>query len=69
MTMTTIKVDTATRDLLREVAERDGVTMDTALRRVLRRDWLRQAAMELSARGLSDDERLVMNASAHDAVR
>jgi hypothetical protein len=69
MTMTTIKVDTSTRNLLRDVAERDGVTMDAALRKLLRREWLQQAAGELVARGVSDEELMVMNAGAFDASR
>jgi hypothetical protein len=67
--MTAIKVDTSTRDLLRDVAERDGVTMDSALRRLLRREWLQQAAAELVARGISGDEQIVMNAADVAAIR
>ena len=43
--------------------------MESALRRLLRREWLQQAAAELVARGISGDEQMVMNAAGLDAIR
>ena len=45
----------ATRDELRKIAERDGVTLDAALQRLLRTERQRQMGADLAARSQSDE--------------
>ncbi len=69
---TTIKVSSSTRDLLKELADADGVTLDAELRALARRERQRRMGLELAAADLdrSDAAWLDMGASeARDASR
>ena len=45
----------ATRDELKKIADRDGVTLDAALQRLLRTERQRQMGADLAARPASDE--------------
>lgn len=45
----------ATRDELKNIAERDGVTLDAALQRLLRSERQRQMGADLAVRPASDE--------------
>lgn len=46
----------ATRDELKQIAEREGITLDAALRMLLRAERQRQMGADLAARSPSDDD-------------
>ena len=54
--LTTVKVSVETRDELRSIAARDGITFDAALRKLLRAERQRQMGADLAKRQVSDDE-------------
>ena len=64
---TTIRVSTSTRDALRELADRDGVTLDEELGRLLRAERQRRMGAAL-AHPLSAEDRQWIDAGA-EAVR
>ncbi|MFW2335231.1 hypothetical protein [Ilumatobacter sp.] len=69
---TTIKVSTSTRDLLKELADADGMTLDAELWALARRERQRRMGLELAEADLdrSDAGWLDMAASqAGDASR
>ena len=69
---TTIKVSTSTRDLLKDLADADGVTLDAELRALARRERQRRMGLELASVDLdqADGAWLDMGASeAGDAGR
>lgn len=53
--LTTVKVSMATRDELKKIADRDGVTLDAALQRLLRSERQRQMGADLAARPTSGE--------------
>lgn len=63
---TTIKVTTRTRDTLRQLADREGRTLDAQIEALIRRERRRIIGQQLSAVGLSTDDVAVLNASASD---
>lgn len=65
---TTIKVSVRTRDALRELANREGRTLDSQLEQLIRRERRRSMGRELSEGGLSDDDRQFLDASASDVA-
>ena len=65
---TTIKVSVRTRDALRELANREGRTLDSQLEQLIRRERRRNMGRELSEGGLSDDDRQFLDASASDVA-
>lgn len=65
---TTIKVSIRTRDALRELANREGRTLDSQLEQLIRRERRRTMGRELSEGGLSDDDRQFLDASASDVA-
>jgi hypothetical protein len=65
---TTIKVSVRTRDALRRLAERDGLTLDAQLERLIRRERRRIIGAQIGSGGLSDDDTTVLNASASDVA-
>jgi hypothetical protein len=67
--VTTIKVSTRTRDALRQLADRDGLTLDAQLDLLIRRERRRMIGMQLSSESLSSDDLVVLNASASDVNR
>lgn len=65
---TTIKVSIRTRDALRQLAERDGLTLDAQLDKLIRRERRRTIGAQLSGASLDDDDVAVLNASASDVA-
>ena len=65
---TTIKVSTRTRDALRQLADRDGVTLDRELEKMIQRERRRLIGAQLSGVPLSHDETAVLDASAADVA-
>ncbi len=61
--MTSMKVSPATRDELKAMASRDGLTVEAALRKLLRAERQRQMGRDLAERSASPDERAVVQAS------
>jgi hypothetical protein len=66
--LTTIKVSTRTRDALRQLADRDGLTLDAQLDLLIRRERRRVIGMQLASAPLDPDERAVLDASADDVA-
>jgi hypothetical protein len=64
--LTTIKVSTRTRDALRQLAERDGLTLDAQLGMLIRRERRRVIGLQLASASLTPDDRTVLDASASD---
>jgi hypothetical protein len=59
--LTNIRVSAATRDELKAFAEREGLTLDGALRRLLKSERQRRIGADLAAQNLSaDDSALVV---------
>jgi hypothetical protein len=48
--MTTLKVSSATRDELKVIADREGITLDATVQRLLRSERQRQIGRELANR-------------------
>lgn len=67
--MTTVKVSTQTRDELRAVAEREGITLELALRLLLRAERQRQMGRDLAERPVPDDDRSWVAASSAAVAR
>jgi len=65
---TTIKVSTETRDALRRLADRDGLTLDAQLDRLIRRERRRIIGAQLASAPLEDDDVRVLDASASDVA-
>lgn len=65
---TTIKVSIRTRDALRDLANREGRTLDSQLEQLIRRERRRTMGCELSEGGLSDEDRKLLDASASDVA-
>ena len=63
---TTIKVLVRTRDALRQLAEREGLTLDAQLDRLIRRERRRIIGAQLASAQLDADDRVVLDASASD---
>lgn len=66
--LTTIKVSTRTRDALRQLAEREGLTLDAQLDVLIRRERRRMIGRQLSGAPLDADDRAVLDASASDVA-
>jgi hypothetical protein len=56
---TTIRVTTATRDAVRDLAELDGVTLDEQINRLARAERQRRMGRALAEPGSADDDRWV----------
>ena len=54
--LTTVKVSMATRDELKSIADREGITLDAALRRLLRYERQRQMGADLAARLITEED-------------
>jgi len=65
---TTIKVSTRTRDALRQLAARDGVTLDRELEKMIQRERRRLIGSQLAGVPLGHDEKSVLDASAADVA-
>lgn len=64
--VTTIKVSVRTRDALRELAIRDGLTFDQLLEWLIRRERKRRMGEQLSCVELDEAELAVLDASGSD---
>jgi RNase P/RNase MRP subunit p30 len=51
-----MKISTETRDELKSIAERDGITLDAALRKLLRAERQRRMGEELAQRPKADED-------------
>jgi hypothetical protein len=56
--LTTVKVSVATRNELKTIAERDGITLDAALQKLLRYERQRQMGADLAERPIADVDSL-----------
>jgi hypothetical protein len=65
---TTIKVSVQTRDALRRLAEREGLTLDAQLEKLIGRERRRIIGAQLSSAALDDDDTAVLDASASDVA-
>lgn len=65
---TTIKVSVRTRDALRQLADRDGLTLDAQLDKLIRRERRRIIGAQLAGAPLDDDDLAVLDASARDVA-
>lgn len=65
---TTIKVSVQTRDALRELADREGLTFDAQIERLVRRERRRIMGAQLASAPLDADDKAVLDASASDVA-
>lgn len=65
---TTIKVSVSTRDALRQLADREGLTLDAQLDRLVRRERRRTIGAQLASSPLDPAEVAVLSASAVDVA-
>ena len=65
---TTIKVSVRTRNALRQLAERDGLTLDAQLEQLIRRERRRIIGAQIASAPLDDEDIAVMDASASDVA-
>ncbi len=65
---TTIKVSVRTRDALRLLADREGLTYDAQLEKMIRRERRRIMGAQLASALPDVDDKTVLDASADDVV-
>ena len=65
---TTIKVSVRTRDALRQLADREGLTMDAQLERLIRKERRRAIGAQLASDRPDPDEERLLDASASDVA-
>lgn len=65
---TTIKVSVRTRDALRQLADREGLTFDAQIEKLIQRERRRIIGAQLASAPLSADDQAVLDASASDVV-
>ena len=65
---TTIKVSVRTRDALRELADREGLTFDAQIERLVRRERRRIIGTQLASGPLDAGDKAVLDASASDVA-
>jgi len=65
---TTIRVSIRTRDSLRELARRDGLTFDAEIAKLVRRERRRIIGAQLTSAPLDADDEAVLGASASDVA-
>ena len=65
---TTIKVSVRTRDALRQLADREGLTFDAQLEKMIRRERRRIMGAQLASAPLDFDDEAVLDASASDVA-
>ncbi|CAN5710436.1 hypothetical protein BH24ACT5_BH24ACT5_18350 [soil metagenome] len=66
--VTTMKLSTPVRDELKALAERDGVTMESALKRLLRAERQRALGADLARREVTDEDRAWVIASGRTVL-
>lgn len=65
---TTIKVSAQTRDALRQLADREGLTFDGQIQKLIRRERRRIIGAQLASAPLDPDDEAVLDASARDVA-
>ena len=65
---TTIEVSVRTRDALRELADRDGLTFDAQIDKLVRRERRRLIGAQIASAPLDAGDEVVPDASASDIV-
>lgn len=65
---TTIKVSVQNRDALRLLADREGLTFDAQLGKMIRRERRRLMGAQLASALLDADDEAVLDASASDVA-
>lgn len=65
---TTIKVSVRNRDALRQLADREGLTFDVQLERMIRRERRRIIGAQLASAPLDVEDNAVLDASAGDVA-
>jgi len=65
---TTIKVSVRTRDALRQLADREGITLDAQLEQLIRRERRRVLGAQLAGVPLDVEDVAVLDASASDVA-
>ena len=65
---TTIKVSVRTRDALRQLADREGLTLDGQLEKLIRRERRRLLGAQLASAPLDAEDAAVLDASASDVA-
>lgn len=65
---TTIKVSVRTRDALRELADREGLTFDAQIQKLIRRERRRIIGAQLASTPLDAEDKAVLDASATDVA-
>lgn len=65
---TTIKVSVRTRDALRELADREGLTFDAQIEKLIRRERRRIIGAQLAGAPLDPVDEVVLDASASDVA-
>jgi hypothetical protein len=65
---TTIKVSVRTRDALRQLADREGLTLDAQLEKLIRRERRRIIGAQLASAPLDVDDHVVLDAFASDVA-
>jgi hypothetical protein len=68
-TMTTVKVSIDVRDELKSLADRNGVTIEAAIRRLLRTERQRQMGLDLAERGVTEDDRAIIRSNSLTVAR
>ena len=65
---TTIKVSVWPRDALRQLADRDGLTFDAQIKKLVRQERRRIIGAQLASAPLDADDGAVLDASASDVA-
>ena len=65
---TTIKVSVRTRDALRQLADREGITLDAQLERLIRRERRRLLGAQLASAPLDAADVAALDASSRDVA-
>ncbi|MDE0580306.1 MAG: antitoxin MazE7 [bacterium] len=65
---TSIKVSVQTRDALRQLADREGLTLDAQLKKLIRRERRRIIGAQLAGAPPDVDDVAVLDASAGDVA-
>ena len=65
---TTIEVSIRTRDALRRLADREGLTLDAQLEKLIRRERRRLIGAQLASAWLDADDQAMLDASASDVA-
>jgi hypothetical protein len=65
---TTIKVSVETRNALRQLADREGLTLDAQLDKLVRRERRRIIGVQLASASPDDEDVAVLDASASDVA-